>query len=109
MVAPWIQGFFFDERLGFSARWVHVEDDQENSVDGYVLRGDIRLADTVLLFGGYSDAPEISEGTIVPTETVFTGLSIDLNDTFTVHGNYAYERRPTFDRDIYGLGLTVRF
>jgi hypothetical protein len=40
---------------------------------------------------------------------VFTGLSVDLNDVFTLHGNYAYERRQAFDRDIYGFGLTVRF
>ena len=107
--SPWGQVYVFDERLGLSARWVHVEDDQDATVDGYVLRGDLRLADSVLFFGGYSDAPEISEGAIVDTETVFTGLSVDINDTLALHGNYAYETRDAFDRDIYGLGLTVRF
>jgi YaiO family outer membrane protein len=107
--SPWAQAFLFGERLGLSARWVHVADDQDTTVDGYVLRGDVRLADTVLLFGGYSDAPEISEGDIIDTETIFSGLSVDLNDALTLRGSYAYETRSAFDRDIYGLSLTVRF
>lgn len=108
-LSPWIQAYLFDERLGLSARWVHVEDDHDASVDGYVLRGDIRLADAVLVFGGYSDAPEISEGAIIDTETWFTGLTVDINDALSLHGSYAREKREAFDRDIYGLGVTVRF
>ena len=65
--------------------------------------------DRLRLFAGYADAPEISEGTIVDTETVFGGLAFDWTESLTINASYAHERRDAFDRDTFGVGLSVRF
>ncbi|PBB22471.1 MULTISPECIES: YaiO family outer membrane beta-barrel protein [unclassified Mesorhizobium] len=108
-VSPWVQGYIFDGRLGLSARWVHAADDIGTRADGYVLWVDLAVTQRFNLFGGYADAPEISDGTLVPTRTVFGGISWDVNDPLTVRASIAHEQRPTFDRSIFGLGLTARF
>ncbi|MDX8437420.1 YaiO family outer membrane beta-barrel protein [Mesorhizobium abyssinicae] len=108
-VSPWVQGYIFDGRLGLSARWVHAEDDIGTRADGYVLRADLAVTQRFNVFGGYADAPEISDGTLVPTRTVFGGVSFDVTDPLTLRASIAHEQRPTFDRTIVGLGLTARF
>ncbi|BCG95260.1 YaiO family outer membrane beta-barrel protein [Mesorhizobium sp. 131-2-1] len=108
-ISPWVQGYILDGRLGLSARWVHAEDDIGTRADGYVLRADLAVTPHFNLFGGYADAPEISDGTLVPTRTVFGGLSWDVSDPLTLRASLAHEQRPTFDRTIFGLGLTARF
>lgn len=108
-ISPWVQGYVLDGRLGLSARWVHVQDDIGTRADGYVLRADLAMIQRFNLFGGYADAPEISNGTLVPTRTVFGGISWDVSDPLTLRASIAHEQRPTFDRSIFGLGLTARF
>ncbi|RWK15142.1 MAG: YaiO family outer membrane beta-barrel protein [Mesorhizobium sp.] len=108
-IQPWLQAYILDGRLGFSARWVHAEDDIGTRADGYVLRADLAVTPRVNLFGGYADAPEISDGTLVPTRTVFGGISFDVSDPLTLRASIAHEQRPTFDRSIFGFGLTARF
>lgn len=108
-ISPWVQGYVLDGRLGLSARWVHADDDIGTRADGYVLRADLALTPGVNVFGGYADAPEISDGTLVPTRTVFGGISWDVADPLTLRASLAHEQRPTFDRTIFGLGLTTRF
>ncbi|MEI8720204.1 YaiO family outer membrane beta-barrel protein [Mesorhizobium sp. ISC11] len=108
-ISPWVQAYVLDGRLGLSARWVHAADDIGTRADGYVLRADLAVTPAVNVFGGYADAPEISDGTLVPTRTVFGGISWDATDPLTLRGSLAHEQRPTFDRTIFGLGLTTRF
>jgi len=108
-VEPSAQVFLFNDRFALTGRWVHVEDDENDSVDGYIVKGDLRMTDRLQAFAGYSDAPEISEGVIVDTQSIFTGIGIDVADDVTLRANYAYETRPTFDRNIFGFAVTVRF
>ncbi|MCV3238644.1 tetratricopeptide repeat protein [Mesorhizobium sp. ZC-5] len=108
-VSPAAQFFFFDQKLGLQVRWIHSFNDEGTTANGYVLRADLAATDRFRILAGYSDAPEISEGTLVDTKTVFTGFSYDLSDALTLRGNYAYEHREAFDRNTFGLGLSVRF
>lgn len=108
-IQPWIQGYIFDGRLGLSARWVHAEDDTGTRADGYVLRADLTVTERFNVFAGYADAPEIDDGALIPTRTVFGGISFDVSDPLTLRASVAHEERPTFDRNIFGLGLTARF
>ena len=107
--SPAAQYFFFDEKLGLQVRWIHSFNDEGSSANGYAIRADLAATDRLRLTAGYSDAPEISEGALVDTRTVFTGVSFDLSDTLTLRANYAHEHRATFDRSIFGLGVAVRF
>ena len=108
-ISPWVQAYVLDGRLGLSARWVHAADDIGTRADGYVLRADLAVTQHFNVFGGYADAPEISDGTLVPTRTAFGGISFDVSDPLTLRASIAREQRPTFDRSIFGLGLTARF
>ncbi|RJT33368.1 YaiO family outer membrane beta-barrel protein [Mesorhizobium waimense] len=108
-ISPWVQAYVLDGRLGLSARWVHAADDIGTRADGYVLRADLAVTPGVNVFSGYADAPEISDGTLVPTRSVFGGISWDVTDPLTLRASLAHEQRPTFDRTIFGLGLTTRF
>lgn len=108
-ISPWFQVYLLDERVAVSARWVHAEDDSDTIADGYVVRGDLTVTERLRLFAGYSDAPEISEGTLEETRTLFGGLSFDVSDRLTLGGAYAHEQRPAFDRDTFGVSLTARF
>jgi hypothetical protein len=74
-----------------------------------VPRGDIVATDRLRFFAGYGDAPEISEGAPVEARTIFTGLSLDLKEDVTLNASYAHEERAAFDRDTFGLGLSLRF
>jgi YaiO family outer membrane protein len=108
-IQPWVQGYILDGRLGLSARWVHAKDDIGTRADGYVLRADLAVTPRLNVFAGYADAPEIDDGALIPTRSVFGGISFDVSDTLTLHASAAHEQRPTFDRNIFGLGLTARF
>ncbi|MDF1600819.1 YaiO family outer membrane beta-barrel protein [Mesorhizobium sp. YIM 152430] len=107
--APSVQVFTADERFGFTARWIHAEDDRGTVADGFLLRADWTATERLRLFAGYADAPEISDGQLDETETVFGGLAFDVTDRLTLTGSYAHERRETFDRDTFGIGLSLRF
>lgn len=108
-VSPAAQLFFFDQKLGLQVRWIHSINDEGTTANGYALRTDLAATDRLRILAGYSDAPEISEGTLVDTKTIFTGFSYDLSEALTLRGNYAFEHREAFDRITYGLGLSVRF
>ncbi len=108
-LSPAAQYFFFDERLGMQIRWIHSVNNEGTSANGYAIRADVAATDRLRILAGYSDAPEISEGTLIDTKTVFTGISLNLSEWLTLRADYAHEHRETFDRNIFGLGLAVRF
>jgi YaiO family outer membrane protein len=108
-LSPAAQYFFFDERLGMQIRWIHSVNNEGTSANGYAIRTDVAATDRLRILAGYSDAPEISEGTLIDTKTVFTGISLNLSEWLTLRADYAHEHRETFDRNIFGLGLAVRF
>lgn len=108
-IAPWMQVHLLDERLALSGRWVHAQDTGGARADGYVVRADALVTERLKIHVGYADVPEISEGTLVPTQSFFGGVSVDLNERITLRGDYAHEERPAFDRDTFGLGVSFRF
>lgn len=108
-IAPWLQVYLLDERLALSGRWVHAQDTAGTRADGYVLRAEAIVAEGLKFHAGYADVPEISDGSLVPTQSYFGGVSLDLNDRITLRGDYAHEERPSFDRDTFGLGASFRF
>ncbi len=108
-IAPGLQVFTPDETVAVTGRWIHAEDDRGTIADGYSVRLDWTATDRLRLFAGYADAPEISDGQLDDTATTFGGLSFDVDDRLTLSGSYAHERRETFDRDTFAVGLSLRF
>lgn len=108
-VAPSLQVYVLDERLAFTARWIHAEDDLGTVADGYLLRADLMATERLRLFAGYSDAPEISAGTLDDTQTAFAGVAVELSPALMLNASYAHEERTAFERDTFGFGLSLRF
>lgn len=108
-ISPAVQYFFLDERLGLQVRWIHSVDADGISANGFAVRAELAATDKLRLLAGYSDAPEISDGSQIATQTVFAGISYDLSDAVTLRANYAHEHRDAFESDTVGLGLAVRF
>ena len=98
------QGLF-----GVSARWVHAEDDGSAVADGYIGRLDIAPEERLGGFVGYADAPEISQGVLTDTKTLFGGLTWRVDESLTLRFNLAREERVAFDRNTVGIGFTTRF
>ncbi len=108
-LSPWVQVFAPDDRASVSLRWVHSRDDDSATSDGYVLRADWAATGRLGLFAGYADAPEIDGGDISETRTAFGGATLALNDALILRADVAHESRESFERDTFGLGLSMRF
>ena len=108
-IAPSLHYFLVPERLSVAVRWVHTTDWTDNATDGYVLRLDYQATDQLALFAGYADAPEIDGGDVVPSVSVFAGLSFDLKQDVTLRASYALDMRSASDRQSVGIGLVVKF
>ncbi len=108
-LSPWMQAYLIDERLALSARWVRAQDEIGTIADGYVVRGDVTVSERLRVFAGYGDTPEIAEGSLTETTTIFGGLSFDISDMLTINGSFSREERPTLERDTFGFSLSVRY
>ncbi len=108
-IAPGVQIYLLDERLGLTGRWLFSTDHAAATTSGYLVRLDAIATDRLRFFAGYADAPEISTGTVVATRTVFGGLSFDIGEALTLKANVAHESRAAFNRTTFGFGMTRRF
>ncbi|WP_128293760.1 tetratricopeptide repeat protein [Afifella aestuarii] len=106
---PAIKAAIVDERLTFKVTWVHARDDDSTVSNGYILRTDLAATDRFRLFAGYADAPEISEGSLFDTRTLFGGVSFDPVDWVTINAAIAHERRDAFERNSLALNFSTRF
>jgi YaiO family outer membrane protein len=101
-------GYRFSDMLTAYVRWIHSEGGGMTS-DGYLARVDLQPMENVRLFAGYSDAPEVTTVTLDDVRTFFAGLSVDVSDQFSISASFTNEKRPTFERQVFGLGLSHRF
>lgn len=61
------------------------------------------------LRGGFSDAPESSDGATVDVRSVSLGAEVDVTERITLRLNGLKEDRTAYDRDEVNLGFGVRF
>ena len=109
-VSPGLQQSLWSDKLVLTAKWINVFDQQQHHAGGYLVRADWSVVDRLRLFAGYSDALEPSDGIMIPTQSIFGGLSFDLNEQVTLRTNFAHEERENaYNRDVYGVGMTWRF
>ncbi|RCW81533.1 tetratricopeptide repeat protein [Phyllobacterium bourgognense] len=109
-ISPGLQQSLWSEKLVLTAKWINVFDQQQHHAGGYLARVDWAVVDRLRVFAGYSDALEPSDGVMIPTRSVFGGLSFDVNEQVTLRTNFAHEERENaYNRDVYGVGMTWRF
>lgn len=109
-VTPGIEQYLAGGRAWLTGRWINVFDETGNHSAGWLGRGDFMATDRLRLFAGTADAPDVSEGIVVDTFSLFGGASYDLDNRRTLRVSAAHEDRQTgSDRLQIGLGLGWRF
>jgi len=109
-VAPGIEQYVADGRAWITGRWINIFDETGKHRSGWLARGDVMANDRLRLFAGAADAPDVSEGVVVDTFSLFGGISYDLDERSTLRLSVAHEDRARgSDRVQLGLGLGWRF
>jgi YaiO family outer membrane protein len=109
-VSPGVEQYFADGRAWLTGRWINVFDEQGNRQSGWLARGDVMATDRLRLFAGAADAPDVSEGVVVDTFSLFGGVAYDLSDRTSLRFSIAHEDRDTgSDRLQAAIGMGFRF
>jgi hypothetical protein len=89
---------------------VNIFDEQGRHRAGWLGRGDVMVGERTRLFAGAADAPDVSEGVVTPTFSLFGGIAHDLDSRTTLRLSAAHEDRAGGgDRLQLGIGLGLRF
>jgi YaiO family outer membrane protein len=109
-VAPGIEQYVAGGRAWLTGRWINIFDERGRHHSGWLARGDLQASDRVRLFAGAADAPDVSEGIVLDTFSLFGGISVDFTERTTLRLSLAHEDRERgSDRLQFGLGLGLRF
>lgn len=109
-VSPGVEQYVANGRAWLSARWINIFDETGKHRSGWLARGDLMAAKRLRLFAGAADAPDVSEGVVIDTFSLFGGISYDLTARSTLRLSVAHEdRKLGADRLQLGLGLGWRF
>jgi YaiO family outer membrane protein len=109
-VTPGIEQHVANGQAWLTGRWINIFDESGEHHSGWLARGDLMANDRLRLFAGAADAPDVSEGVVVNTFSLFGGISYDLTERNTVRLSLAHEDRARgSDRLQFGLGLSWRF
>ncbi|HEX8580085.1 MAG TPA: YaiO family outer membrane beta-barrel protein [Allosphingosinicella sp.] len=109
-VTPGVEQYLAGGRAWATARWINIFDENGTRRSGWLGRGDYMATERLRLFAGIADAPDVSEGVVVDTFSLFGGLSYDVDDRRTLRLSLAHEdREQGSDRLQIGLGLGWRF
>lgn len=109
-VSPGVEQYLAGGRAWLTARWINIFDETGARSSGFLVRGDVMASDDLRLFAGLADAPDVSEGVVTDTFSLFGGVSYAISDRTTLRFSIAHEDRDTgADRLQAGIGLGLRF
>jgi len=96
-------------RAWVTGQWINVWDSSTHS-SGWLARGDVMPTDRLRLFGGAANAPDLDEGVVIQTFSLFGGLSFDLDPRVTLRASLAHDDPDrSASRTTVALGLGYRF
>lgn len=108
-LAPAIEQYLLGGRAWITARSINVFDSGRHS-SGWLARADVQASTALRLFGGAADAPDLSEGRVIDTLSLFGGAAVDLDDRRSVRMSIARDRPDGgATRTQFALGLSVRY
>jgi YaiO family outer membrane protein len=90
-------------------RSINTVDERDEFRAGYSLRGTWAAGQRLLLFAGWADAPESSEGVTVEVEALNAGAAMEIGEATQLRLDYTHETRPAYERDELALSVTRRF
>lgn len=101
---------YLTERLWVSGRWINIFDEDGERRSGWLGRGDWQATGALRLFVGAADAPDVDEGVVVDTFSLFGGASIDISERTSLRLSVSHvDREAGPDRVQVGLGMGFRF
>ncbi|HET9426812.1 MAG TPA: YaiO family outer membrane beta-barrel protein [Allosphingosinicella sp.] len=107
-VTPGVEQYFADGKAWATLRWINVLENGDHR-SGWLARGDLMAGSRLRLFAGLADAPDLSEGVVVDTFSVFGGLAADLGERTILRFSLAHDERQGSDRLTVSVGLGWRF
>ena len=108
-VTPGLEQYLFGGRAWITAQWINLFEDGRHR-SGWLARGDVLVDSRLRLFAGAADAPDISEGFVVETLSLFGGAAWDVSESHRVTLSAAHEdRQGGSDRLTFSIGLGLRF
>ena len=109
-LTPGVEQYLLDGRVWLTGQWINIFDETGDHHGGWLARADALPRDDLRVFVGLADAPDVSEGVVVDTTSLFGGISWDVTERTTLRLSLAHEDRESgFDRTTFGLGLGLRF
>jgi YaiO family outer membrane protein len=109
-LTPGIEQYLAGGRAWATARWINIFDENGRHHSGWLGRGDVMVGKSARLFAGAADAPDVSEGVVTDTFSLFGGASVDVSPRTTLRFSLAHENRAAgADRLQFAVGLGLRF
>jgi YaiO family outer membrane protein len=107
-VTPGIEQYLTG-RAWITAQWINVWDSSRHE-SGWLVRGDFMPTARLRLFAGAARAPDLEQGTVIYTSSLFGGLSIDVNARLTLRASLAHDNPAASPgRTSAALGIGYRF
>ena len=98
-----------DGALALAVQQINVVDETESYEAGYGVQLKVRPLATLILSGGWADAPDNTEGRTFRTRSIFLGAQIEVSPRVVAHAVYAHdELEGLYDRTTGTLSLSYR-
>ncbi len=101
---------YLENGMILTARMIHVMPENGQDLTGFLGSGLIPVTERLDLRAGYANAPEAINGVVIDTESLFGGLSYQINESLQIHGTYARDDRESiYIRNGFNVGLTQKY
>ncbi len=109
-INPAVQLYLLEGRAWVTLQIIATSSQIAGWSSGYVARGDLQLNDRLRIFAGYGDAPDLSDGEIISSRSLFGGMSIAISDRVSaVLSLTRTGLKGAYWRNEAGLGISVEF
>jgi len=100
---------YLDNGVILTGRLIATLQDQEDDQLGWLLEGRAPVTDRLQLRAGYANAPEAVDGVAITTQSLFGGLTYNVQDNLDLHINLARDdRENSFIRNSANVGFTYK-
>ncbi len=109
LINPGIEQYLAGGRAWITLRSITLVDDGKLR-SGWIGRADVLTGERLRLFGGIAHAPDVDQGIVSRTRSLFAGASVDLNESIALRVSLSRDRPGIgADRKGVSLGTTVSF
>lgn len=109
-ISPGLEQYVAGGTAWLTGRVINIFDEGGRHHLGWLARGDVMAGTRTRFFAGIADAPDVSEGVVTDTFSLFGGVSADVTKRTSLRFSLAREDRARgADRTQAGIGFGFRF